>query len=201
MATGLAYDIYSGKDESLEGFVWRCASQFFHDCSEVPALEDIERGLVSSEHLTNDISRAKAELDKLDSLTDVQIEDDERRFAEQSKRVYEDSLSRARLVRDRYMRVRAKVEAWDPPTKAHENLKLLCLRQIDSGIEHDCSEPSPASYCHEPRPVPVARQERRDRILDRIRFDEKAIEETQKRKREQIEFVRELEKSLPRPKR
>ncbi len=200
MPTGLTNDIYEGKDESLEGFVWKCAAQCFHDCREVPSIEDLEHEFGMDSYYLESLAEKKAELDKLDSMTDAQIEEDERRAAGEGRKLYEKTIQKRRELRDRYMRVRAKVEAWEQ-AKIHEGLKSLCLRQIDECVQHDCMDVEPAWYLPEPRPVHDVRKARREYLVESIRETEKTIAEMKERHREKIEFVRALEKSLPRPKR
>jgi hypothetical protein len=141
MPTGYTAELCD-KGQSFEEFVWRCARAFGalilmrDDALDAP----IPDAFKSSNYAEKSLKEAEASLERALTMT---LKDAERESAAQyARRVDETRESNARTaaIRKRLEEMRARVDAWKPPTKDHEGLRDFMLKQLDETIRFDGSE-------------------------------------------------------------
>lgn len=138
MPTGYTCAIKDG--QSFEEFVLGCARAFGanilmrDDESDAP-IKEYEPSI----HYKQWWEDAKAKLEELNALS---VEAAETR----AKSEYEGAIARNKEHRaeaydllKKYEAMLERVNAWEPPTPEHENMKKFMIEQIESSIDHDCS--------------------------------------------------------------
>jgi hypothetical protein len=156
MPTGYTAIIDDLTNASFEQFVWRCARGMMpcvtmrdEPLNKLPPATGFGPSMCYKEAL----AEARAEVDRLESLspTEYAIEA-EMKCAAAKRRAIEANEQQAALD-ERYAQMKAKVEAWTPPTPEHEDLKAFMLEQLKTG------RPGPSRLtpeCYEPEPRHVA---------------------------------------------
>jgi hypothetical protein len=88
---------------------------------------------------------------------------EERAQVEQARAKY---LAKNQAIEERYRAMLTEVEAWEPPTADHVELKQFMLDQLTESIRFDCSWAPPA-----PGPAPAPAEwiaDRRRKALDEL---------------------------------
>lgn len=139
MPTGYTAPIIDGDGISFEAFVWRCAREFgaLMEMRERPLDFPVPEHFTPSEHYRDALRKAQSELSALESMTEA----DQRSYGERIRGERIESAlkasSRTRVIRDRLLAMREKVENWVPPTADHQGLKAFMVEQIDSTLQFD----------------------------------------------------------------
>ena len=133
MPSGHTYKIEKDPDFTFTDFALSCARsmgacimQRDNDSSEPPQVE-----IASTYHLDAQHA-AEAKLRELETITPDALQ---ALYNEEVSRIIEADLkSRAEWAfrKRAYAKMRARVKAWVPPSKDHENFKAFMLEQIDS---------------------------------------------------------------------
>jgi len=189
MPTGYTEIIEDNPDTTLRDYVLRCARamgacimQRDDPADVLPKMEKISTWHLDAMH------KAQHDLIELESMGAKAI-----RALYESERQSNDKdnaefLEKHERINDRYAKMRAKVVAWEPPTKNHEGLKRFMLEQIDI-----CYWPDEKPYQCTIEPTPEewhkARIERAKRDID---YHSQHWEDEQKRYKERAEWVRAL---------
>jgi hypothetical protein len=139
MPTGYTANIEN--DMTFEDYVLGCARAFgatMHqrddNMNDKPKLRNIE-----SSHHIDALSRAKAEVAKLEAMRGVND-----RTAFGKKVIEEEAASNQEYfnkkvsLRNKYEAMLQKAYNWFPPTPDHENLKKFMIEQITQSIDFDC---------------------------------------------------------------
>jgi len=142
MPTGYTAGIYEGI--SFGDFILHCARNFgalihMRDDSfkaEIQVRDD------ENTYYIERLKECKEELEELENMGGEEAAkrcdaENERRYAEFLKRVGDNQRKLTQLTE-----MRAKADAWTPPSKEHEGLKKFMLSQIDETISFDCDIPS-----------------------------------------------------------
>ena len=138
MPTGYTYGVQEGKVTTLEDYTKACARAFLwqaRDSSEDDLIK-LVKGAESSYH--------QKEYDAaLKKLTQLNVYNDQDwkmlhkiKLDEEDKRE-KDHKARMALELARYQDMRAKVEAWSPPTSKHVEIKNFMIEQLNKSIEFD----------------------------------------------------------------
>lgn len=85
---------------------------------------------------------ARGDLAMLLSLTPDEIEQQAAAHSERVERARLLRLEEKRNLRASYGAMKARVEAWEPPTPSHCRLRTFMLEQIETSIDVDCCESS-----------------------------------------------------------
>lgn len=151
--------MYRGEPQTFEEFIFDCARNFgalitLRDTPNAEIPEEFE----PSSHYAEWLAEAKAELQRWRTLSDEEVEAEMYREYEEAKQRKADAEVKAAKRRERYETMLSEVEAWQPPTVNHINLKSFMVDQIQKSIEHDCS----TSWLRLPslQPTPVFRQKK-----------------------------------------
>jgi hypothetical protein len=199
MPTGYTAPIYEGKDITFPEFAMQCARAFgaLITMRDDPADAPIPDEFTPAPYYQQNLDRARTRLAELEGWTDEQ-------WAAKAQRDYEESIRSAAAanarniaMRERYEAMLAQVEAWEPPTPDHEELKQFMASQIRDSIEHDCyAVDAPEQMSAEDYKARQVADARRD-----VSYYERAAAEEAERARGRTEWLRALRASLPEPSR
>lgn len=182
MPTGYTYKVANGEVTDFASFAKMCARAFgaaVHqrdDAADAPLSLTIPRSTYHHERL----AEQRAELARWQEMSDQQV------FAEAAKNLADDleyylrRLRETTQARERYAAMRAKVEAWVPPTSEHEGLKKFMLEQLDVSIrgEYEPTRPDASGLS---MTAARYRQKKIDGILREIEYHEESIEKDEER--------------------
>lgn len=200
MATGFTGPIADGTDTSMANYLWRLAGFPYRDPPVVPPVEYIVAEHEASMASTRaSMEAAEVRLEELAGLSDDALEAAERRRAAESWQFHQEVAEKRRTIRDRYMKLRAKLEAWVPPSDDHEGLKTQAITHLDESIAHDCGEVVAADYMYTPKSADDARTERREHLNREISMYKQQLIDDQAAHERRVAWIRALEKSVPRP--
>lgn len=196
MPTGYAAPIEDRNDYSFAEYTWSCARAFDIWCRDndgpVPLVRTADVAW-ESDHL----ERSRAELARLRGMTTAEVAS----WALEQYATVDDSRAKTlesyAVQRERYAAMRARVEAWTPPTALHEGLRDFMLQQIDASL------PPTEAQLREWGPKRTAdaelHRESIARLETSIRNAEQRIADAHRRAAEMTEWLRALNESVPRP--
>lgn len=146
MPTGYTYQVESGEMTELAPFVMTCARAFgaLVMMRDEPLDAPIPEAFMPSDYAAKRVADARAELDAALSMTIEQAAEASK--ADHARGVASAQQERARTIEHqaRYTAMRAKVDAWTPPTSDHVGLKTFMLEQIDISARHPYMPEDPA---------------------------------------------------------
>jgi hypothetical protein len=140
MPTGYTADIAKGI--SFEEFVWNCARAFgaLVLMRDDPQGAPIPERLEPSPYYAESVKKDEAELARLHSLTKEQANAECLAAYQRQMESYNQRRTERRELREKYLRMLAKVKEWTPPTPKHAGLREFMEKQITQSIEWDCSD-------------------------------------------------------------
>lgn len=199
MPTGYTSIIEDRADVTFPEFLWRCAHGFLIEMRESSLDTPVPRRIESDiAYHTEQIGKATVQLAVLRTLTPEAIE--EQAASEHESRMRERKLEQIHYapITARYVKIRAKVVAWAPPTPLHNELRRFMLSQIDESMKYLASSPEP-----EPERITGAAwlAWKIGSAEYDIRYHAKSIEVTRLRAEERNDWVAALMESVPQPKR
>ena len=201
MATGYTYE-FEEKDLSFEEFVWKCARAMgaFMHMRDDSMNEEIRLPKEDDYH-----SRSLLEaVEYLEELKAMPLAKAHELMLEELKgkiKQAKESLAKSSKLRDRYTRMISKVSDWQPPTPDHANFKKFMLDQLTSSLEWDCNDKYALEALNTPE---ISAQEWLDREIKSaqhdIEYHTRHMTEDRQRHKEVINWIKELQKSVPQPK-
>jgi hypothetical protein len=197
MATGYTHCIEDGTVTEFKDFAMRCARAFgalieMRDSSlDAPIPDQFE----PSDFYLTQTGHAKARLSIIENMTDAECERMARRECDAAASGAAERVVRDAEILERYKAMRAKVEAWSPPSPDHEGMKKFMLSQIDESMRWR-GEPTKTSK--PPKPLSAAEWRVREIATHRERIAdcEKNYAEEVARVAQRNEWVRLLRESL-----
>lgn len=196
MPTGYTAAIADGI--SFEQYVWNCARAFgaLVLMRDEPANAPIPDRFEESSYYAKQIPETRAALEALDRMSET-----EREAA--AKKSYEDALASHRkyaaekaTLRMQYEDMLARVEAWQPPTPDHVELRKFMADQIRQSIDFDCTVHSP-----EPQ-LQTAAQWLGDQVRSlqwTLEYSLKSAREERERTENRNAWIKALRESVPVP--
>lgn len=141
MTTYYTSDLYEGKDIEFADFVMKCARAFgaFFELRDEPLDSPLPEEFVSSRYHTEQLEKAEAEVLRIKAWDESEADRQAQLAYERAQRDYEETVAEQTARRNRYEAMLAKVRAWTPPTKQHEELKVFMVMQLIKSIDYDCS--------------------------------------------------------------
>ena len=121
------------KGEDFQSFVMRCARAFGalimmrDEDMEAPIPEEFQ----PSPYYTEALAKARKDLAEFEALSQGQKEERARKAISESIRRAEASLAKARLENARIAAMVKQVEAWEPPSEDHQELKNFMRQQLE----------------------------------------------------------------------
>lgn len=169
MPTGYTADIEKGI--SFETFVLRCARAFGacimqrdDSSDELPKLQE------SSKYHEEELVKQQKEKKEIETMTIKEIEAIiENKYAteiKQEKKYAENNIK----LKQKYEKMLAAVEAWNPPTSDHIELKNFMVKQIIDSIKFDCWCED-ERYKYKERPIKLSPELWRAKKLEKINKD------------------------------
>jgi len=139
MATGYTYKVQNGEIESFRDFALECSRAFgaaIHqrdDPSGPPTLRKSDT--VYYDELIEDI---EIKIRNLKKKSNNSLVEDYKKESKSAIFSNHEDIKNKLLLMARYQRMMALVDAWNPPTKDHENLKDFMSDQLADSIDFDC---------------------------------------------------------------
>ena len=193
MPTGYTADVQSGKVTDFAEFAMNCARAF----GACIALRDLPKEPIPDEfksrtHNAVWAEQARAELQALLEMTPSQIAEACESDYQSRLKSHRETQERNRVELRRYTDMLAKVEAWNPPTADHVELKQFMLEQLRDSIKFDIHE------FDEPKRETVADWQiaRVSDLRKTIARNERCQREEDDRTASRNEWIAELRKSL-----
>lgn len=192
MPTGYTADVQSGKVTDFQTFALQCARAFGalvlmrDDPSDAPIPEEFKPSNYSAKALED----ATAELERLRLMTLIEVE-------RAAASAYDEALTRWATRREervqdrkRYEAMLSQVQAWDPPSQDHVEMKSFMLQQLKQSIDSDCS----SDYDDRPakRSAKEWHEQESKRLRDSIAYHAKSHAEEVERTRGRNVWVRQL---------
>ena len=147
MPTGITSDLYEGKDVTFAEFAMGAARSFgmLITMRDEPMGAPIPEVFEPDESFARRLTDAQAEQKRLEALSSEewaarQLEENERHDAQVAEAHRE-----AQVLKARYEAMLDEVNAWDPPTPAHIEMKKFMRQQLINSIRFDCSARSVAA--------------------------------------------------------
>lgn len=137
MPTG--YTAAIAGDITFERFVMRCARAMgacLHMRDE-PMDAEITAHKPSA-HYKESLARVEAERDRIDAMSPADAEAAAKADYLTKKESRDSYAEKNQELRDKYLAMFAKVDAWKPPTEGHQEFKNFMLGQLKDSIEFDC---------------------------------------------------------------
>jgi len=146
MPTGYTACIEDGA--TFEKFVLHCACSRFYDCSKLPDEE-----VSSSDFYSEKLVECEERLKRLESINDKEAEIAARNEYEDGLKYEAEHKNNSVKLKKKYLTMLKKVQAWNPPSDDHIDLKQYMIDQINMSIESDCyaAEPGYVSMFHKPQ--------------------------------------------------
>lgn len=142
MPTGYTAPIYEGKEITFPEFAMQCARAFgaLITMRDEPADAPVPEDFTPDTYHSRELAKARA------SLADMQSWDDGR-WEREAAKAYTEAVAYARkrnaesaALRQRYEAMLAQVQAWEPPSADHRELKTFMTEQLAKSVECDCWE-------------------------------------------------------------
>jgi ribonuclease HI len=131
MATGYTWPVRDGSVTTLRDFALRCSGLIGY------AIASIEETV--SWRFYEAVDDARTTSEKYNKMTLAEAVEQAKKIAAESALILADSSAKRKEAQERYAAMRAKVEAWKPPTPNHEVFKGVMLDELDRSIQNDCS--------------------------------------------------------------
>lgn len=137
MPTGYTADIE--KDISFEDFLLGCARAFgacAHQRDETnkvkPRLDTVNT------HYEDQLRETIIDLGALQTMTTAQKEATGKELQEETAASYQQYFNEKVLLKNKYIAMLEKAQAWNPPSADHIQLKQFMIDQINQSIRYDC---------------------------------------------------------------
>lgn len=193
MPTGYTSNLHDG-EQTFEEFVLGCARAFgaLILMRDDPADAEIPDEITPSTWAADSLAEARQKLAELNAMTAEQVEAAATAEYDEAVRYWEEQVAKTAAIRSRYEAMLAEVDAWQPPSADHVNLKEFMRSQLRESIRFDRYEPKAPE-----RATPQEWQDReRQRLIDSIgRYAEQDAKE-RARAESRTEWVRALRRSL-----
>lgn len=141
MPTGYTAPIYEGGSLTGREFILRCSRAFGAAVMQRddPIDEPIKHRQPSTYHLDR-LVELNARLKDLRGMTGTEAQAlADAAYEEEVTSIRKRRAERAEM-RKRYEATLAEVEAWEPPTHEHTELREFCIDQLRQSIDFDCNE-------------------------------------------------------------
>jgi hypothetical protein len=143
MPTGYTHKVQSGEITEFRDFAMQCARAFGATITmrDDPMDAPIPDEFAPSTWHVDKIATARRELDELDGLGMEHCERAADAAYKDAVKYYEESEARRAQENARYDAMRAKVEAWEPPSPDHVEMKSFMLEQLSVSMDRYTSTP------------------------------------------------------------
>jgi len=198
MPTGYTADIKDGV--SFEKFALNCA-RAFGACITIrddPTDKPIPEKFEPNDYNLRKLEKTRSELNRIEEMTEVEAEVCAYQEYKNEIGRYRNYIEEGNKLESQYRSMLSKVNAWEPPTKDHIELKKFMVKQIISSIDFDCHN---QYYFEELEKIkPLTGQEwldkERKKLLKSLDYHSKEWTKEQERTNGRNSWVKALRKSL-----
>lgn len=196
MPTGYTAALHDGKDQTFTDFALDCARAFgalitMRDEPDAPIPDEFP----PSEHDKRWRDEALKKLIALERRTPEEWEAAQREEITEHNAYVTRSRQQSAALRGRYEAMLAEVQAWQPPTTEHEELKRFMTSQLEESIKHDCGDGFLTE--REEKPVQAYADHHLQSARDQLARAEQSWQAEQSRAKGRTTWVRKLRNSLP----
>ena len=137
MPTGYTAGIEDGEITTGKDFLKLCTRAFgiAMDLRDEPLSIPTPTKFEPNIYYKDRLEKEKAELEKCRKMSFEDAKTKMIKSHEDRVKTYKSMAEKALRTNEKYAKVRAEVEAWNPPTEEHYNLKKFALEQIDMCVE------------------------------------------------------------------
>lgn len=137
MPTGYTAWIEDGKIATGKDFLKLCTRAFgvAIDLKDEPLSVPTPTRFEPDTFYKNKIDREKMELKRYERMSFEDAKSEMIKSHADRVKMYKSMVEKSITNNEKYAKIRAEVETWNPPTKEHYNLKKFALEQIDMSIE------------------------------------------------------------------
>lgn len=141
MPTGYTSVFQEGKEVTRNDFILRCARAFgaLIAMRDEPLDSPLPEKFEPSTYAKESLERAKRQLEHFNTISDEDAEAEMNKEHQEDTTRHEEAVKRENELKIKYQLTLLEIEAWNPPTAEHEELKRFCIKQLTDSIEHDCN--------------------------------------------------------------
>lgn len=200
MPSGYTAGVESGEVTDFATFALTCARAFgaLIEMRDEP-LDAAIPEFKPSDYNARRLAETQEELAQLTAMSDDEVRCKMEAEATKRREAAKAGLAKAATVAARYDAMLAKVQAWEPPTKDHVQLKTYMVDQLVQSKNGDCHTDYYRSELHHanaPVDVETWRKERIEHLTGNIAYYTKQDAEERVRVAQRNRWVRELRESL-----
>ncbi len=196
MPTGYTCVVEDGSVTSFREFALRCSRAFgaMVTLREEPLSSELPEFKLEPYYLER-VQRCEIDLGNALNMTEAEaLEEAQIAFLHETERFAKYSEDK-RVVRERYQKMIAKVESWEPPTSEHVELKNFMLQQLKDSIGGDSD-----LYLKGPKPCPSGQEWKAERVKhcsEWLAHARESLTNEEERVRSRNLWVKQLRDSLP----
>ena len=138
MPSSFTAPVESGEIERFEDFALLCARgiDYLYSLRDTPLSFPLPEKMYPDQYHKKQLDAVKRRLAKLQSMTkDEVVKAAEKDRAEEMKRVAECNEADEDR-RERFLKMKGKVERWQPPTETHDNFRIFMLEQLEQDLRY-----------------------------------------------------------------
>lgn len=199
MPSGYTAKMYEGEDQSFDDFVMSCARGMgaLITMRDEPMDAPIPDAFEPSDYHAKAIEDAEWRLRNLDTVSDESARLQADQEYQQAHAAWMESRRKEAELRERYVAMLAKVQAWEPPTPDHVHFKEFMVEQLTGSIDFDCPSDWP-TWRPEPQPKSIEewKSEKRAKAERDLTYHSEEHAKEIARARERTEWVTALRLSL-----
>lgn len=196
MPTGYTHCVQKGEVTSFREFAIRCARAFGAtiDMRDEPADAEIpERFEPHTDYHDKALQKARNDLEVYRSMSHEQCAKAAQSAHVKAVADWKEREAERNRQATRYTNMIAKVEAWEPPSSDHVELKNFMLQQLRQSLDFDCGHVWDRPVAEDPETWRATQIERCERW---IKYHEKGRAEEVERTESRNRWLRQLRESL-----
>lgn len=195
MPTNYTASLYDG-DPSFEDFAMRCTRAFLINMREEPADAPIPEKFEPEDYFAKKVAEVEAELKEATEMTREEAFDKRLAAYEETKRLHDQFIAAGEERRPRYEAMLEKAKAWEPPAEIFKDFHAFMVKQLEDGIEHDCSSANLLPELTPPNPDTDYRQAVIQDAINEVEYAREKEQRAIDRAAEATEFVAGIRNSL-----
>lgn len=194
MPTGYTANVADGKVTDFPTFAMQCA-RAFGACIEMrddPTDTPIPDEFKPSDYHAEALAAAQQRLAEFKARDGKAWNAATEQHNAEAMKQYQEDIARNERIKDNYLAMLAQVQAWEPPSPDHHEMKKFMELQLYDSIKFDCRIPE------KPRQLTVAEfmELERESIAWDISYHTKQQAEEVERAKSRTQWVRQLRESL-----
>jgi hypothetical protein len=153
------------KEQDFKDFVLQCSRNFgaLISMKDEPFDAPIPDEFYPSDYHERELYKATAELKDFESSNVERKQEEYQNFVVTETKRKREYNNKCGAQKERYEKMLAKVDVWEPPTSDHSKLKSFMQQQLKSSIDFDCN--------FEMKPVIISFKEWEAQRLKQLKWD------------------------------